>query len=110
MMKNWFDQGVSISEIVRQTGYNRKTIRKYVHSSSPPVYRKRARKASKLDEYRDYIIGRLQEHPLSAKRIYDETKANLEYKKTSWESFYLSQFFNKSLQLSIIYPIRDLLI
>jgi transposase len=72
MMKNWFDQGVSISEIVRQTGYNRKTIRKYVHSSSPPVYRRRARKASKLDGYRDYITGRLQEHPLSAKRIYDE--------------------------------------
>jgi transposase len=72
VLKNWFDQGVSIREIVRQTGYNRKTIRKYVHSSSPPVYRKRARKASKLDEYRDYITGRLQEHPLSAKRIYDE--------------------------------------
>ena|GEM_PF-2491095 len=72
VLKNWFDQGVSIREIVRQTGYNRKTIRKYVHSSSPPVYRKRARKASKLDGYRDYITGRLQEHPLSAKRIYDE--------------------------------------
>jgi transposase len=36
------------------------------------VYRKRARKASKLDGYRDYITSRLQEHPLSAKRIYDE--------------------------------------
>ena len=72
MLKNWFDQGVSISEIARQTRYDRRTIRKYVHSSSPPVYRKRARKASKLDGYRDYITGRLQEHPLSAKRIYNE--------------------------------------
>lgn len=72
MLKNWFDQGVSISEIARQTGYDRRTIRKYVHSSSPPVYRKRARKASKLDGYRDYITGRLQKYPLSAKRIYDE--------------------------------------
>ena len=72
MLKNWFDQGVSISEIARQTQYDRRTIRKYVHSSSPPVYRKRARKASKLDGYRDYITGRLQEHPLSAKRIYDD--------------------------------------
>jgi len=72
VLKNWFDQGVSISEIARQTGYNRRTIRKYASSSSPPVYRKRARKASKLDGYRDYITGRLQENPLSAKRIYDE--------------------------------------
>jgi transposase len=72
VLKNWFDQGVSISEIARQTGYDRRTIRKYVHSSSPPVYRKRARKASKLDGYRDYITGRLQKYPLSAKRIYDE--------------------------------------
>jgi len=72
VLKNWFTQGVSISEIARHTGYDRKTIRKYASSSSPPVSRKRARKASKLDGYRDYIIGRLQEHPLSAKRIYDE--------------------------------------
>jgi len=72
MLKNWFDQGVSISEIARQTGYDRKTIRKYVHFSSPPVSRKRARKVSKLDGYRDYITGRIQEHPLSAKRIYNE--------------------------------------
>ena len=72
VLKNWFDQGVSISEIARQTGYDRRTIRKYVHSSSPPVYRKRARKASKLDGYRDYITGRLQKYPLYAKRIYDE--------------------------------------
>jgi transposase len=72
MLKNWFDQGVSICEIARQTGYDRKTTRKYVHSSSPPVYRKRAKKANKLDGYRDFITGRLQEHPLSAKRIYDK--------------------------------------
>jgi len=72
MLKNWFDQSVSISEIARQTGYDRRTIRKYVHSSSPPVYRKRTRKASMLDRYRDYITGRLQKYPLSSKRIYDE--------------------------------------
>ena len=71
-IKSWYDQGASISEIARQTGRDRKTVRKYVHSSSPPVYKKRARKASKIDGYRDYITGRLQKYPLSAKRIYDE--------------------------------------
>jgi transposase len=58
LLKDWFDQGVSICEISRHTGYDGKTIRKYVHSSSPPVYKKRARKASKLEGYRDYITGR----------------------------------------------------
>jgi transposase len=72
VLKNLFNQGASISEIARQTGYDRRTIRKYVHTSSPPVSRKRSRKASKLDGYRKYIIGRLQKYPLSAKRIYDE--------------------------------------
>lgn len=71
-MKSWFDQGVSISEIARQTGYDRKTVKKYVSSPTLPAPKKRARRASKLDDYRDYITGRLQEHPLSAKRIYDE--------------------------------------
>lgn len=71
-MKSWFDQGVRISEIARQTGYNRRTIKKYISSPMLPAPKKRARRASKLDGYRDYITGRLQEHPLSAKRIYDE--------------------------------------
>lgn len=71
-MKNWFDQGISISEIARQTGHDRKTVKKYVSSSTRPVPKKRERRASKLDGYREYIIKRLQAGPLSTKRIYDE--------------------------------------
>jgi transposase len=71
-MKSWFDQGVSISEIARQTGYDRKTVKKYVSSQTMPVHKKRAERASKLDAYREYITERLQMSPLSAKRMYDE--------------------------------------
>jgi hypothetical protein len=37
-MKSWFDQGVSISEIARQTGYDRKTVKKYVSSPTMPLW------------------------------------------------------------------------
>jgi transposase len=71
-MKSWFDQGVSISEIARQTGHDRKTVKKYVSSPTMPVLKKRDRRARKLDGYREYITKRIQVGQLSAKRIYDE--------------------------------------
>ena len=71
-MKSWFDQGVSISEIARQTIHDRKTVKKYVSSPAMPIPKKRYRRASKLDGYREYITRRLQVCPLSAKSIYDE--------------------------------------
>jgi transposase len=71
-LKDLFEQGVSISEISRQTGYDRKTIRKYVGTTEPPLPKKRARKTSKLDGYREYITGRLNVGPLSARLIYSE--------------------------------------
>lgn len=32
------EAGLSVSEIARQTGYDRKTIRKYLQTSEPPRY------------------------------------------------------------------------
>jgi transposase len=72
MLRDLFNQGLSISEIARRTGHSRGTIRKYLSSQVPPASKKRTKKPSKLDGYRDYIISRLQEYPLSAKRIYRE--------------------------------------
>lgn len=48
-------QGLSISEIAKETGYNRRTVRKYIKSDTPPVAKRRSHKASKLDDYKDYI-------------------------------------------------------
>jgi len=75
MLRDLFDQDVSISEIARRTGHDRKTIRKYIGSEIPPMMKERPKPSSKLDPYKDYIISRLKDHPLSASRLYREIKA-----------------------------------
>jgi len=40
MLRDLYRQGLSISEIARQTGYNRRTVSKYVNDKVPPVSRK----------------------------------------------------------------------
>lgn len=72
MLRDLFNEGLSISEIARRTGHSRGTIRKYLLSPVPPAPKKRSKKPSKLDCYKEYIISRLQEYPLTAKRIYRE--------------------------------------
>jgi transposase len=72
MLRDLFDDGLSISEIARQTGHDRKTIRKYLNSEIPPMRKKKSRNPGKIDPYKEYIISRLNENPLSASRIYRE--------------------------------------
>jgi len=66
--------GLSIREIARRTGYSRGTVRKYLRAQVPPAPQGRSKKPSKLEGYREYIIQRLQEYPLSAKRIIARSK------------------------------------
>lgn len=54
-------QGVSVSGIASLTGFDRKTVRKYLEGSEPvPRYGPRAVRASKLDPFQPYIEQRLQ--------------------------------------------------
>jgi transposase len=71
-LRDLFNKDLSISEIARQTGHSRVTVRKHLNSQIPPMPKKRSRKPSKLDGHREYIIDRLKEFPLSASRIYRE--------------------------------------
>jgi hypothetical protein len=71
-LRDLFNKELSISEIARQTGHSRVTVRKHLNSQIPPLPKKRSRKPSKLDGHREYIIDRLKEFPLSASRIYRE--------------------------------------
>ena len=51
-------QGVSLSEIARQTGHDRKTIRKVLSGEEPRLVRRPAKpRGSKLDPFRDYLLG-----------------------------------------------------
>ena len=72
MLRDLFNDGLSISEIARRTGHSRGTVRKYLRAQVPPAPQERSKKPGKLDGYREYILSRLQEYPLSAKRIYRE--------------------------------------
>jgi transposase len=72
VLRDLFNQGWSISEIARETGHSRVTVRKYIHSQIPPKSEKRSKRPSKLDDYKEYIDQRLQEYPLTATRIYRE--------------------------------------
>jgi transposase len=67
-------QGLSVSEIARQTGHDRKTIRKYLSTEQKPQYQK-AGQVSKLEPYKNYIELRLKEVPeVSNRRILREIK------------------------------------
>ena len=53
-------QGLSIRAIGALTGYDRKTVRKYVASGAPaPQYGPRVRRPSKLDAFKPYLEERL---------------------------------------------------
>lgn len=54
-------QGLSIRAISRLTGYDRKTIRRYLASpASRPVYGPRAPAQSKLEPFKSYLQERLR--------------------------------------------------
>jgi len=57
MLRDLFNQGLSISEIARRTGHSRGTVRKYLRSQVPPALQQRSQKPSKLDGYREYILS-----------------------------------------------------
>ena len=72
-MKSMYKQGMSISEIARRTGHDRKTVRRHVTGDSHlPRYKTRKKGPSKLDPFKEYIKGRIEEHDLSAVRLHEE--------------------------------------
>lgn len=74
MIRHLLNEGLSISEISRITGHDRKTIRKYKYKKEPLKYGKRPSKISILDPYKDHIKSRLEDHDLSAVVLLDEIK------------------------------------
>ncbi len=52
-------QGLSITDIAELTGFDRKTVRKWLRQPGPPRYGPRAPRPSKLDSYTPYLNERL---------------------------------------------------
>ena len=77
MLHELYAQGVSISAIARQTGLDRKTIRRHLAAGiEPPAYGPRAPQGSVLDPYKAYLQARIAEYPgLSGSRLLREITA-----------------------------------
>jgi len=66
----------NVSEIYRRSGYDRRTVKKYLEPDSSPKPIQRKKRRSKLDPYKDHIHKRLGEYPkISAKRLLREIRA-----------------------------------
>ena len=72
MIRDLHHQGLNISQISRETGYHRNTVRKYLAAQTMPIPASRRTRPSKLDPYKAYIQQRIHDYPLSAARIYRE--------------------------------------
>ncbi len=70
-------QGLGVSAIARQTGLDRKTVRKYLERGlEAPVYGPREPKERLAEEYCTYLVDKLAAWPgLSARRLHREIKA-----------------------------------
>ena len=65
--------GYSITQIARELGLDRKTVRRHLAQAHPPAYQRAAR-ASKLDPFRAWIRTRLEAAPLTARRLLRELR------------------------------------
>ncbi len=60
MIRELHAQGFSITDISDKTGYDRKTVKKYLNLTTIPEPKQRAKKESMLDQYKDHIIKKLK--------------------------------------------------
>lgn len=76
MIREMYRKGVSISELARRTGRDRKTIRQTVNAPdlSPPKHPRHV-KACKIDPYTAYLEQRMAEGVLNARKLYGEILA-----------------------------------
>lgn len=73
MIRDMKTKGLNISKIAQETGYDRKTVRKYLGRKKEPAYKPRPTRPSKLDPYKEYLRKEMEKtEPLSAVRLFEE--------------------------------------
>ena len=75
MIRQLFKEGLTISEIARRTGRDRKTVRRAINAPEQPAYRQRPPVVSKLDPYKDYVRGRMEAGMTNAVKMHREISA-----------------------------------
>lgn len=61
MIKCLKNKGMSIMQISREMGVDRKTVSNWLKHNESPAYRKRQFRQGKLDPFKDYILERMNE-------------------------------------------------
>lgn len=74
MIKDLHRRGVTISEIARTTGHDRKTIRSIVNGPVNPPPKKRKKRASILDPFVPYLERRIEEGVLNCNKLLAEIR------------------------------------
>lgn len=72
MLKALKANGMSITQIAELCDLNRKTVSKWVNSDEAPQYRMKKQRKSKLDDFKSYILARMNEGCSNAVILYEE--------------------------------------
>jgi transposase len=75
MIRELDRKGMSISEIARLTGYDRKTVRRVLKEPLVPVSKPRRARTRKIDPYVKHLEARIEEGVLNASKLYTEIRA-----------------------------------
>ena len=73
MIREKHDSGMSVSDIAKEMGISRPTVRKYLKGRNPPEYSKKNR-VSILEPYKAHIKDRINKYNLSAVKILEEIR------------------------------------
>jgi len=74
MIKELYRRGVTISEIARLSGHDRKTIRDIVHGPVCRLPRRPAARSSKLDPFKPYLQQRITEGVTNCNKLLSELR------------------------------------
>lgn len=72
MIRELISKGWTIRAISDETGYDPKTIRKYLKMENAPTEVKRKKRKGKLELYKDYINERIKEGTTNCEVLFDE--------------------------------------
>ena len=72
MIQELFRSGVSISEIARRTGGDRKTVRSVINGALMPAAKARPAKVRKIDPFATYLEKRIEQGVRNAEKLYQE--------------------------------------
>jgi len=74
MIKDMHRRGLTISDIARITGHDRKTIRAVLNGPVSPPPQKRKARVKKLDPFVPYLKTRIDEDVLNCNKLFDEIR------------------------------------